>query len=49
MLLSRKGFVKIAVETGLDGGIVPIYYFGNTQVLLAACYSGCCGPLAQGP
>lgn len=35
MLLGRKGFVKIAVETGLDGGIVPIYYFGNTQVLLA--------------
>jgi hypothetical protein len=31
-LLERKGFVKIAVETGLDGGIIPVYHFGNTQV-----------------
>jgi hypothetical protein len=27
-----NGFVKIAVETGLDGGIIPVYHFGNTQV-----------------
>lgn len=32
MLLNRKGFVKIAVEQGLDGGIIPVYHFGNTQV-----------------
>lgn len=31
-LLDRKGFVKIAVEEGLDGGIIPVYHFGNTQV-----------------
>lgn len=31
-LLDRKGFVKIAVEQGLDGGIIPVYHFGNTQV-----------------
>jgi hypothetical protein len=32
MLLNRKGFVKIAVESGLDGGIIPVYHYGNTQV-----------------
>lgn len=32
MLRDRKGFVKIAVEEGLDGGIIPVYHFGNTQV-----------------
>jgi hypothetical protein len=32
MLLNRKGFVKIAVEQGLDGGIIPVYHLGNTQV-----------------
>lgn len=32
MLLNRKGFVKIAVEQGLDGGIIPVYHYGNTQV-----------------
>ncbi|WIA23591.1 hypothetical protein OEZ85_000302 [Tetradesmus obliquus] len=31
-LLERKGFVRIAVEAGLDGGIIPVYHFGNTQV-----------------
>eukprot|EP00882_Tetradesmus_deserticola_P018110 GHRQ01019435.1.p1 GENE.GHRQ01019435.1~~GHRQ01019435.1.p1 ORF type:complete len:285 (+),score=101.13 GHRQ01019435.1:382-1236(+) len=31
-LLERKGFVKIAVEAGVDGGIIPVYHFGNTQV-----------------
>jgi hypothetical protein len=24
--------VQVAVEEGLDGGIVPVYHFGNTQV-----------------
>ncbi|WIA23473.1 hypothetical protein OEZ85_000218 [Tetradesmus obliquus] len=32
MLANRKGFVRVAVEQGLDGGIVPVYHFGNTQV-----------------
>eukprot|EP00878_Enallax_costatus_P001857 GHUV01002015.1.p1 GENE.GHUV01002015.1~~GHUV01002015.1.p1 ORF type:complete len:329 (+),score=100.81 GHUV01002015.1:293-1279(+) len=32
MLRDRKGFVRIAVEEGLDGGIIPVYHFGNTQV-----------------
>jgi hypothetical protein len=32
MLANRKGFVRVAVEEGLDGGIVPVYHFGNTQV-----------------
>lgn len=32
MLLTRKGFVKVAVEQGLDGGIIPVYHYGNTQV-----------------
>jgi hypothetical protein len=32
MLLNRKGFVRIAVEQGLDGGIIPVYHYGNTQV-----------------
>eukprot|EP00879_Flechtneria_rotunda_P014757 GHRR01015421.1.p1 GENE.GHRR01015421.1~~GHRR01015421.1.p1 ORF type:complete len:285 (+),score=59.03 GHRR01015421.1:1233-2087(+) len=31
-LLERKGFVKIAVEEGLDGGIIPVYHYGNTKV-----------------
>jgi hypothetical protein len=34
MLLTRKGFVKVAVEQGLDGGIIPVYHYGNTQVCL---------------
>ena len=33
MLKTRKGFVRVAVEEGLDGGIVPVYHFGNSQVL----------------
>lgn len=32
VLKDRKGFVRIAVEEGLDGGIVPVYHFGNTKV-----------------
>eukprot|EP00775_Hariotina_reticulata_P011003 gene11003-11157_t len=31
-LLDRKGFVRVAVEQGISGGIVPAYNFGNTQV-----------------
>lgn len=31
MLRKRKGFVRVAVEVGVDG-IVPVYHFGNTQV-----------------
>ena len=31
MLKTRKGFVRVAVEEGLDGGIVPVYHFGNSQ------------------
>jgi 2-acylglycerol O-acyltransferase 2 len=31
-LKERKGFVRIAVECGLDGGIIPVYHFGNTQL-----------------
>jgi hypothetical protein len=42
-LLERKGFVKIAVETGLDGGIIPVYHFGNTQV--RSVVFGCTMPL----
>ena len=30
-LVSRKGFIKVALREGLD--IVPIYFFGNTSVL----------------
>lgn len=37
MLLNRKGFVKIAVEQGLDGGIIPVYHLGNTQVRRTHC------------
>ncbi|KAG2439722.1 hypothetical protein HYH02_010600 [Chlamydomonas schloesseri] len=33
MLKDRKGFVRVAVEEGVDGGIVPVYHFGNSQVL----------------
>ena len=32
VLRDRKGFVRIAVEEGIDGGIVPVYHFGNTSV-----------------
>lgn len=32
MLKDRKGFVRVAVEEGVDGGIVPVYHFGNSQV-----------------
>lgn len=28
---SRKGFVSVAVQEGVD--IVPVYHFGNTQIL----------------
>jgi len=31
LLKGRFGFVKAAVETGID--IVPVYYFGNSQIL----------------
>jgi diacylglycerol O-acyltransferase 2, plant len=30
-LQGRRGFVKVAVEEGRD--IVPVYHFGNTQLL----------------
>uniref|UniRef100_A0A7S0WRW5 diacylglycerol O-acyltransferase n=1 Tax=Pyramimonas obovata TaxID=1411642 RepID=A0A7S0WRW5_9CHLO len=30
----RKGFVKVALQTGVD--IIPVYLFGNTQVLKVA-------------
>eukprot|EP01025_Chloroclados_australasicus_P003860 TRINITY_DN10919_c0_g1_i1.p1 TRINITY_DN10919_c0_g1~~TRINITY_DN10919_c0_g1_i1.p1 ORF type:complete len:325 (-),score=13.93 TRINITY_DN10919_c0_g1_i1:177-1151(-) len=30
-LLGRKGFIRVAVETGTD--IIPVYHFGNTQLL----------------
>ncbi|GLI66395.1 hypothetical protein VaNZ11_010187, partial [Volvox africanus] len=33
MLRDRKGFVRVAVEEGVDGGIVPVYHFGNSRVL----------------
>ncbi|KAI8473144.1 MAG: diacylglycerol acyltransferase-domain-containing protein [Monoraphidium minutum] len=32
ILKDRKGFVRIAVEEGIDGGVVPVYHFGNTKV-----------------
>jgi len=31
-LLGRKGYAKIAVEQQIDG-VVPVYYFGNSQCL----------------
>jgi len=31
VLKSRKGFIRVAVETG--SSLVPIYYFGNSQLL----------------
>uniref|UniRef100_A0A7S0YRY4 Acyltransferase n=1 Tax=Polytomella parva TaxID=51329 RepID=A0A7S0YRY4_9CHLO len=31
-LRDRKGFVRVAVESGSDG-IVPVYHFGNSQLL----------------
>ena len=37
MLRTRKGFVRVAVEEGLDGGIVPVFHFGNSQVGTASC------------
>jgi 2-acylglycerol O-acyltransferase 2 len=37
MLLARKGFVRIAVEAGLNGGIIPVYHYGNTQVRGRRC------------
>eukprot|EP00798_Chlamydomonas_sp_ICE-L_P016836 gene16836-23116_t len=33
VLRSRKGFVRIAVEVGCSGGIIPVYHFGNTQLM----------------
>ncbi len=32
MLKDRKGFVRVAVEEGVDGGIVPVFHFGNSRV-----------------
>lgn len=32
MLRDRKGFVRVAVQEGVDGGIVPVYHFGNSRV-----------------
>jgi 2-acylglycerol O-acyltransferase 2 len=32
LLKTRKGFVRVAIETGADG-IVPVYHFGNSQTL----------------
>ena len=31
MLLTRKGFVRVAVEEGAD--IVPVFHFGNSSIL----------------
>eukprot|EP00455_Lapot_gusevi_P046131 TRINITY_DN6023_c0_g1_i1.p1 TRINITY_DN6023_c0_g1~~TRINITY_DN6023_c0_g1_i1.p1 ORF type:complete len:134 (-),score=26.19 TRINITY_DN6023_c0_g1_i1:210-611(-) len=31
MLRSRKGFVEVAVQSGVE--IVPIYYFGNSKIV----------------
>jgi 2-acylglycerol O-acyltransferase 2 len=39
-LLDRKGFVRIAVEQGLEGGIIPVYHFGNTQVGVGSVRGG---------
>jgi 2-acylglycerol O-acyltransferase 2 len=42
-----QGFIRIAIEMGIDG-IVPVYHFGNSQILdfgpasLQVC-GGCCG------
>jgi hypothetical protein len=33
MLKTRKGFVRVAVEEGIDGGVVPVYHFGNSKIL----------------
>uniref|UniRef100_A0A6U2EVD0 Acyltransferase n=1 Tax=Chlamydomonas euryale TaxID=1486919 RepID=A0A6U2EVD0_9CHLO len=33
MVLTRKGFVRVAVEEGIDGGIVPVYHMGNSLIL----------------
>ncbi|GLC45911.1 hypothetical protein PLESTF_000711500 [Pleodorina starrii] len=33
MVRDRKGFVRVAVEEGVDGGIVPVFHFGNSRVL----------------
>ncbi|KXZ52943.1 hypothetical protein GPECTOR_8g318 [Gonium pectorale] len=33
MVKDRKGFVRVAVEEGPDGGIVPVFHFGNSRVL----------------
>ena len=32
MLRDRKGFVRVAVEEGVDG-LVPIYHFGHSLLL----------------
>ncbi|KAG1673426.1 hypothetical protein FOA52_002191 [Chlamydomonas sp. UWO 241] len=33
MVRTRKGFCRVAVEEGVDGGIVPVYHMGNSRVL----------------
>lgn len=32
-LRNRKGFVKVAIEEGITGGIMPVYHLGNTQLM----------------
>ena len=43
VLRARKGFVRAAVEEGLDGGIVPVFHFGNSQVHVCVCVRGALG------
>nr|QNL10705.1 acyl-CoA: diacylglycerol acyltransferase 2B [Haematococcus lacustris]QNL10739.1 acyl-CoA: diacylglycerol acyltransferase 2-2 [Haematococcus lacustris] len=43
-LLTRKGFVEVAVEEGADG-VVPVYHFGNTDVL--DIFPQCMGRLSR--
>ena len=33
ILRDRKGVVRVAVEEGADGGLVPVYHFGNSLLL----------------
>ena len=40
MLQNRRGFIKIAVEHGIP--VIPMYHFGNSQLLRFVPRCACC-------